>query len=77
MVWWTVHHVPTVRMYQDLHLPLGVPRGGEGLGACLLTNNHSVTLYSTYLHIPLWVAFTLSVKVYIQYVGLCVNTNVQ
>ena len=42
---------------------VGVPSGGQGGGACLLTNTHSVALYSTSLHIPLWVAFTLSNEV--------------
>lgn len=69
--------IPIVEMYQRLHLPHGVPTGGQGRGACLLTNNHSVTLYSTFLHIPLWVAFTLSVKVCIHCVGLCMDVNVQ
>ena len=56
--------ISTVRMSQSMHLPLGVPGGGQGGGACLLTNNHSVTLYSTILHIPLWVAFTLTTEVH-------------
>ena len=55
--------------YQSMHLPLGVPRGGEGDGACLLTNKHSVSLFSTVLHIPVWVAFTLTSQVH---VCLCV-----
>ena len=50
-------------MSESKHLPLGVPTGGQGKGACLLTNNHSVTLYSTTLHLPLWVAFTLTSEV--------------
>jgi ectonucleotide pyrophosphatase/phosphodiesterase family protein 1/3 len=49
-----------VKMYQSVHLPLGVPRGGKDEGGCLLTNRHSVTLYSSKLHIPLWVAFTIT-----------------
>ena len=53
----------TVTEYQQLHLPWGVPRGGEGSSACLLTQPDYITLYSNTLHIPLWSAFKLTNKV--------------
>ena len=52
-----------VKEYQNLHLPWGVPSGGEGSSSCLLTQQDYVTLYSNALHIPLWTAFKLTNKV--------------
>jgi len=41
------------------HLPWGVPKGGAGDGGCILNQQDFVTGYSTSLHLPLWVAYTL------------------
>jgi DNA/RNA endonuclease G (NUC1) len=49
-----------VTEYQQLHLPWGVPSGGEGSSSCLLTQQDYITLYSNALHIPLWTAFKLT-----------------
>ena len=46
-----------------LHTPWGFPKGGAGDGGCLLTQRHYITGYSTYLHIPLWVAYRLTGEV--------------
>ena len=58
-----------------MHLPWGVPIGGEGSSSCLLTQQDYVTLYSNALHIPLWTAFKLSKSVRLlksyTYVILC------
>ena len=56
------HHLP-VSQYQAVHLPWGVPRGGEGSSSCLLTQPHYITLYSSALHIPLWTAYKLTSSV--------------
>ena len=50
----------TATEYQQLHLPWGVPSGGEGSSSCLLTQQDYITLYSNALHIPLWTAFKLT-----------------
>ena len=49
--------------YQQQHLPWGVPTGGEGSNACLLTQPEYITLYSSTLHIPLWSAYKLTKEV--------------
>ena len=59
----SVVHFQLVIDYQNLHLPWGVPNGGEGSSSCLLTQQDYVTLYSNTLRIPLWSAFKLTRQV--------------
>ena len=60
-------YIPALRLSvaksQMLHLPWGIPSGGEGSGSCLLTQQDYITLYSNTLHIPLWTAFKLTKRV--------------
>ena len=53
----------TAKQYQSLHLPWGVPSGGEGGGACLLSQEEYIVQYSTTLHVPLWLAYRLTAEV--------------
>ena len=46
--------------YKDEHFPWGVPDGGRGEGACLLTQPNFVHLYSNTLRIPLLVGYTVN-----------------
>ena len=45
--------------YQAIHFPWGVPPGGRGDGACVLTQPTYVNIYSNSLRIPLLVGGTV------------------
>ena len=63
--------------FQQSHLPWGVPTGGEGSSACLLTQPDYITLYSNTLHIPLWSAFRLTTNEVHKFLQclLCICSN--
>ena len=46
----------SAKAYQAFHLPWGIPDGGSGVEACLMTKRDFIVAYSTHLRIPLWVA---------------------
>ena len=50
-------------MYKKYHHPWGVPSGGYGAGACVLSQLGYVSLYSYTLNTPLWSGYTLDPKV--------------
>ena len=71
-----------VQDYLFYHLPWGVPQGSDDR-ACLLAHFYYIIKYSTFYHIPLWVAYKLngSVRsfycmhtyelVYVLYICMC------
>ena len=48
-----------VQDYLFNHLPWGVPQASDDR-ACLLTHFYYIIKYSTFYHIPLWVAYKLN-----------------
>jgi len=49
--------------YNRHHHPWGVPQGGYGDGACILSQQAYVSLYSNSLNTPLWAGYTLDPQV--------------
>lgn len=46
--------------YLSYHLPWGVPQGSDDSDTCILTHSYYINKYSTFYHIPLWVAYKLN-----------------
>ncbi|XP_065915476.1 venom phosphodiesterase 2-like [Dysidea avara] len=57
-----------VPIYLSQHIPWGVPQGGGSSETCLLTQPYYIINYSSYYHIPLWVAYQLDGSSFANYV---------